>query len=246
MARGDEEQLSALSRDVAAVAALNDPTRLALYRFVVGSARLVSRDEAAEAVGIRREMAAFHLDRLANEGLLDVQFRRLSGRHGPGAGRPAKLYRRSARKVQVTLPQRRNELAARLLAEALNDKRSATESLVNAARTFGEALGEQARRDAGAGAGRRRLIEHGVAALAAWGYEPSLDDGRITLRNCPFDDLRDYPDVVCGLLNRALLEGVVVGLGADGVMAVFDPRPDQCCVVIRTFTPMPRGSASAS
>src|SRR5690606_669386 len=91
---------------VAGVAALNDPVRRALYRFVADSAEAVSREQAASAVGVQKALAAFHLDKLADEGLLEFEFKRLTGRRGPGAGRPAKLYRRSARQIDLSLPPR--------------------------------------------------------------------------------------------------------------------------------------------
>src|SRR5215471_13848934 len=130
-------QPSALSGDVAALAALNDPLRLALYQYVTGQTAPVSRDQAAEAMGVGREMAAFHLDRLADQGLLDVAFRRLSGKQGPGAGRPAKLYSRSAREVSVCLPPRRYDIAARLFAEALAAQDPAR-ALTEVSGAFGE------------------------------------------------------------------------------------------------------------
>src|SRR5215213_10815912 len=91
---------------LAAVAALGDPLRRRLYRFVSTQDHAVSRDEAAEAVATTRSAAAFHLDRLVQDGLLETEFRRLSGRQGPGAGRPAKLYRRSHGEIAVSLPAR--------------------------------------------------------------------------------------------------------------------------------------------
>src|SRR5215210_3201013 len=103
---------------VAGVAALNDPVRRALYLFVVNSPEAVSREQAASAVDIQKPLAAFHLDRLAEEGLLDFEFRRLTGRTGPGAGRPAKLYRRSERQIDVSLPHREYDVAGHLLAAA--------------------------------------------------------------------------------------------------------------------------------
>src|SRR2546423_55622 len=111
-----------VASQISAIAALNEPIRRALYAYVLEQPGPVGRDEAAEAVGITRELAAFHLDKLLEEGLLDVEYRRLSGRSGPGAGRPAKLYHPSRRQVQVILPGRHYELAARLMAEALEEK----------------------------------------------------------------------------------------------------------------------------
>jgi len=124
-------------------------------------------------VGITRELAAFHLDKLLEEGLLDVEYRRLSGRSGPGAGRPAKLYHPSRRQVQVILPERRYELAAQLMAQALEDKDSEpAAALDSAARRFGEALGVEARRRVGRRAGLRRVLGTACAVLRDQGFEP--------------------------------------------------------------------------
>src|SRR4051794_5957379 len=106
------------AEQVAGVGALADPVRRALYRFVVESDEPVSRDQAAAGVALPRHTAKFHLDRLVADGLLDVEFRRLSGRRGPGAGRPSKLYRRSGRQLSVSIPPRRYDMAGGGLAEA--------------------------------------------------------------------------------------------------------------------------------
>src|SRR5438105_6587674 len=119
-----DEQQDARPDRLAAISALGEPTRRALYEHVVTAGEWVSRDDAADAVGIERATAAHHLDRLAADGLLEVDYRRLSGRQGPGAGRPAKLYRRARREFDVTLPPRDYELAARLLAEAVEHART--------------------------------------------------------------------------------------------------------------------------
>ena len=130
---------------VAGVAALHDPVRRALYLFVVGSADAVSREQAAAGVGVQRALAAFHLDKLADEGLLDVEFRRLTGRTGPGAGRPAKLYRRSAREIEVSLPPREYDLAGLLLAGAIDaadaSGRKVRDELERSSFEFGRAMG---------------------------------------------------------------------------------------------------------
>ena len=106
---------------VAGLAALADPIRRELYLFVAAQPEPVSRDRAAEGVDVPRHTAKFHLDKLVEQGLLDTGFQRLSGRRGPGAGRPTKLYRRSGRELSVTLPERRYDLAGRLLAQAIDD-----------------------------------------------------------------------------------------------------------------------------
>jgi predicted ArsR family transcriptional regulator len=195
----------------------------------------VSRDEAAEAVGISRTLAGFHLDRLARDGLLETSFRRLSGRSGPGAGRPAKLYRRADRQVAVSLPQRSYELAARILADTVDagGGPDAHASLATSARTAGGQIGADARVRAGSRAGRKRLLDGTVAALAAQGYEPERGPREIRLRNCPFHALvSEHRGMVCGM-NLALIEGVVEGAGLDGVEPVLDPKPGMCCVALR-------------
>lgn len=218
-----------LQRQIAGVAALEEPARRALYFYVAGRKREVGREEAARAVGVSRTLAGFHLDRLAAEGLLEVSFRRLSGRAGPGAGRPAKLYRRSDRQVEVTLPQRSYELAARLLAGAV-EASDATAALRQTARHAGERIGTEARAAAGARAGRERLLASTLAALTAHGYEPERTGGAVRLRNCPFHGLiGEHKQLVCGM-NLALLDGVIAGLALPGATAALDPQPGLCCV----------------
>lgn len=223
---------------VARLAALGEPARRDLYFYVVRRQRDVSREEAARAVGVSRSLAGFHLDRLVEEGMLETSFRRLSGRAGPGAGRPAKLYRRSSRQVEVSLPQRKYELAARILATAIDasDAPKTRKALVKTARSIGEQIGTEARARAGSRPGRKRLLAGMVDALTAQGYEPEAAGGELRLRNCPFHALvSEHKDLVCGM-NLALIEGVVEGLEVSTVRPVRDPAPGRCCVRLRVET----------
>jgi len=219
--------------EIDGIAALQEPVRRALYRYVVQEGREVTRDEAAEALEISRGLAAFHLDKLAEEELLAVSYRRLTGRSGPGAGRPSKLYRRSLRQFDITLPPRSYELAARLFARAL-DGSSGTPppSLQEVARGFGRNLGLEARERAGENAAAGALLDAMQVVLEGYGFEPRRDpDGRIRLRNCPFHALSaEYRTLVCGM-NLSIMDGVVEGLGASGVEAALEPWPGMCCVV---------------
>jgi len=227
-----------LEQEIAGLAVLGEPVRRSLYFYVVYRQRDVSRDEAAQAVGVSRTLAGFHLDRLAEEGLLDTSFRRLSGRTGPGAGRPAKLYRRSGRQVEVSLPQRSYELAARILAAAIDASgpRRARSALRKTARMIGERIGADAKARAGSRPGKKRLLAGAVAALAANGYEPEHATGEIRLRNCPFHALvSEHKELVCGM-NLALVEGVVEGLDLPGATPVLDPKPGMCCVSLKLGT----------
>jgi predicted ArsR family transcriptional regulator len=222
-----------VAAQISAIAALNEPIRRALYAYIAQSSEPVGRDEAAKAVGITRELAAFHLDKLLEEGLLDAEYRRISGRSGPGAGRTAKLYRPSGREVRVLLPERRYDLAAELMAEALEDPGDdPTAALERAARRFGERLGAEARRDLGKRVGTDRLLDRACAILGDYGFEPLRLNRQIRLRNCPFDQVaKEHTALVCGM-NLALGQGLLAGLGADGIDVRLDPMPGTCCIAL--------------
>src|SRR6188768_1678191 len=146
------------STDIGAVALLDEPVRRDLYEYVIRSGRAISRDEAASATEVSRALVAFHLDRLVDAGLLVAEYKRLSGRTGPGAGRPSKLYRRAPAEVAVSLPDRRYEVPALVFAETLEHvvDQLPPDSLRTAARRVGEAAGSTARKKAGPRAGARR------------------------------------------------------------------------------------------
>ncbi len=227
---------SELERQIAAIASLHEPVRRGLYLYVARRRRDVGRDEAARALRISRALAAFHLDKLVRQGLLETSYRRLTGRRGPGAGRPAKLYRRSAHQLDLTLPRRRYELAGRMLAQALTEARSpaAVRALRRVARDVGRGLGADARRGRrGAGTSRGPLAR--LLGVLEWcGFEPARSNGSVHLANCPFAALANQSRaLVCGM-NLALLEGVLQGVQARGMRAVLDPQPPSCCVVLRS------------
>ncbi|NJD28761.1 MAG: helix-turn-helix domain-containing protein [Chloroflexi bacterium] len=221
--------------DIEAVALLDEPARRALYDAVVGASQPLSRDEAASATGVSRALAAFHLDKLVEAGLLEVEYRRLSGRSGPGAGRPSKLYLRGAREVAVSLPARQYEVPAGLLATALEQIAGPTpiEALRSAAHRLGEGIGAAARKRSGPRPSRKRLRAELRETLEARGYEPlDTPTGEIRFANCPFHALvDDHRDLVCGM-NLALASGILDGLGDDRLTARLDPQPGRCCVAI--------------
>jgi predicted ArsR family transcriptional regulator len=220
---------------VAGVASLAEPVRLALYRYIGAQPAAVGRDQAADGVGVPRHTAKFHLDKLVDEGLLEVEYRRLTGRLGPGAGRPAKLYRRSDREVSVTVPDREYQLAGELMAGAI--ERAATDgtdvvaALHGVAREHGRELGRAARRATGSRPSRAAVVRTTCSTLASSGYEPRVEDGRIVLANCPFHALaRDHTALVCGM-NLALLEEVA-GQSHERLTAALDPGEGRCCVAL--------------
>ncbi|MGW7822471.1 helix-turn-helix transcriptional regulator [Streptomyces puniciscabiei] len=217
-------------KDIDAIASLQDPVRRRLYEYVVAQGREVGRNEAAEAAGVARTLAAHHLDKLTEAGLLESGSRRLTGRSGPGAGRPAKVYTRVRAERAVSLPARDYRTAAELLAEAA-EQAGLDAGLCAAARRRGEAL-----RGSAASCGG---LDEAMETLAARGYEPHLEGAEgmageaahvVRMRNCPFHAVAErFPPLVCGM-NLALLEGL---LGTDGPVRVrMDARPGECCVVV--------------
>ncbi|WP_132155225.1 helix-turn-helix transcriptional regulator [Kribbella antiqua] len=206
--------------------------RRRLYDHVVRQTAAVTRDEAATALGLPRATAAFHLDRLAAEGLLDVVYERRSGRSGPRAGRPSKLYRRSERHIDVSLPEHRYDLAERLLAEAIEDAETTGEApraaLDRRARQLGNEVAAAARGAASAGTSSDAVMR----ILEAHGFEPRADDDVIVLGNCPFHTLaREHTELVCEM-NLCLLSGLLAGLDTPQLQARLKPEPGHCCVCL--------------
>ena len=226
---------------VASIAALAEPIRRALYLFVVAQPEPVTRDEAAEAVGVAHHVAKFNLDKLEEEGLLEADYARAPGRRGPGAGRPAKRYRRAPHEIEVSLPERRYDLAGELMAQAIVTAEETSsgvgDALTATAREAGRALGQQVRELAGARPRKGVLVEAVTDVLTEQGYEPRTDGSTITLANCPFHALaQHHTDLVCGM-NLDLLEGLLDGVGHDALRARLSPAPGRCCVTIEPGAP---------
>ena len=210
-----------------ALSSLDDPVRRQLYQYVAERDAPVSRDDAAAAAGIGRTLAAYHLDKLVDANLLEVSYRRPAGRAGPGAGRPAKLYTRTAGELVVSVPPRDYELLARLLVSSIEqDTGGAVRAALNEA---AHDAGRQAVRDADGDV---------MAALRNCGYLPQVDErGCITLRNCPFHSVaKDHLEVVCAL-NLQLVEGVIAGSRRRDARTELNQRPGRCCVVVHRAHP---------
>jgi predicted ArsR family transcriptional regulator len=220
--------------DLEALGALAEPNRRRLYDFVVSARRWVSREEAAEASGLGRSVASHHLDRLADDGLLETDYRRMNDRRGPGAGRPAKVYRRAATEVAVHLPPRDYELAGRLLAEATDTARRDGVTIDVAVRDVARRAGAEIGESAKARARGRSLADARSAVLDeldARGFEPeAIDDDRVVLHNCPFHQLAQaHTELICGM-NLCLFEGLLAEMSDAALRARLEPDPEQCCV----------------
>jgi predicted ArsR family transcriptional regulator len=226
-----------VDQQLTSLAGLGDPIRRALYRHVADRGVPVSRDEAAQAAGISRPLAAYHLDKLVDDGLLEPRYHRRGRRRGPGAGRPAKHYVRADRPLELSLPARDYAALAELLAGAFEaDRSGAVKAALNrAAAALGTELGTEAAGRTAPDGDPDQVLAAVRQVLAARGYEPNQDpDGTIRLRNCPFDRIAvRHRELVCGA-NHAMLQALTHQVDGDPptVRAVLDPQPGRCCVTL--------------
>lgn len=203
----------------AAVTTLTDRSRRALYDYVRRQDHPVAREEAADATAMTRGLAAFHLDKLVDAGLLTARYE-APGDRPRGRGRAPKVYAAVGEGVAVTIPERRYELIADILAEAVT---AGTEP-DRVAHRRGHDLGTSLRDAAG----------DVVDALADLGFEPEPDPDAVRLYNCPFHALATrHTALVCGL-NHAFVTGLLDGLGTTTLDVHLVPRPGACCVELRT------------
>ena len=212
---------------------LAEPTRRRVYLAVRAADSPATRDAVAEATGISRRLAAFHLDLLADAGLLTTDYARPPGRRGPGAGRPAKRYRAAPVDLELSLPARRYDIAARILARAVNEAPAGDTrgQALAVAREEGERIGSLRRPGGRMSVGA--TLDAARVVLEDLGYEPLWSDDCLRLRNCPFHAVVDVaPDLVCGV-NDELIGGVLDGLeGHARVRAALDGVPPDCCVTV--------------
>jgi predicted ArsR family transcriptional regulator len=238
-----------LSEQLTPLGALSEPTRRSLYEYVASQPTPVSREQAADAVCLPVHSVRFHLEKLVDAGLLEVEHRRLSGRTGPGAGRPSKLYRRSSRPISVSLPPRRYDLAGRLLAAAVERAADDGLSVRDALDLVSRAEGGRLARDAAAQStgtpdsaspadcppvqgSPADPLARVTAVLATHGFEPHVTGDAATLSNCPFDRLAaEHTELVCGM-NLSLISGILDGLRITSLTAQLAPAPGRCCVTV--------------
>jgi predicted ArsR family transcriptional regulator len=216
---------------VAGLASLDDPLRRRLYAYVASCDEPTVRDDAAAAAGVSRTLAAYHLDKLAEAGILTISYARTSGRVGPGAGRPAKQYQRRQQELLASVPPRSYGLLAKLLAEAI-----ATDDSGTVRSTIAAVAREN---------GRTCAADSDISEqLREFGYEPApTASGDIELRNCPFHQIaHQYTELVCGL-NLQLIQGMLEANGELPQRAALAPGAGRCCVVVRAA---PRGTHRGS
>ena len=205
-------------------ALLADGSRRALYDYVRRQGRPVGREEAADATEMSRGLAAFHLDKLVEAGLLVARYEAPLGQPR-GRGRAPKVYEAVGDGLTITIPARRYELIAEILADAVaQNPAQAGDAAMHRAHERGRDLGQQLRE------GGADLL----GVLAELGFEPHPSEGRVLLHNCPFHALaRRHTELVCGL-NHRFVAGLVAGLRARDVDTHLVPRPGACCVELST------------
>ena len=228
---------------------LADDLRRRIYGAVRGARVPLTREDIARHVGISPRLAAFHLDKLLTHGLLQSHYARPPGRGGPGAGRSAKYYEPSEVEIDISIPDRRYDLAGELLVDAVSSQRRGESARASAVRVAA-ARGHEIGRDAGAARrlrrpGAERTLATAEDTLREYGYEPYRDgNDDVALSNCPFDSLaKRNPELVCEM-NRAFLDGILRGMGNDSVEAALECTPGDCCVTLRA--PVRRSSAARS
>lgn len=226
----------AFQSEISSVALLGDPIRRGLYEFVTAQHESVSRDMAAAGIEIARHVAKFHLDKLEEEGLLEAEYRRPSGRRGPGAGRPTKYYRRSSREISVSFPERHYDFAAHLMAQAITLSQESTmpitKALEKSITNFGQAMAEEVKGKLERHPSKTKMTTALIEVLADHGYEPRSEGDGILLANCPFHTLaQEYTLLICGI-NRDLIGAFIKELPTS-VKVNLDPAPGRCCVTLQ-------------
>lgn len=219
---------------IEALAVLGDESRRRMFAFARRAGRPISRDDAAVEVGISRKLAAFHLERLVEAGLLRSHFEH-AGRLRK-VGRAPKLYEPTGADLKVSIPPRQPDLLAAILLEGVlsDEQGGALASARRAAFRRGERVGEEVRAQTRPGRlSAERALTLSEATLAGAGFEPVRPrPGCLRLHSCPFHPLAaTQPEAVCGL-NHAFVTGLLSGLGANTVQAVLDPGGGECCVEI--------------
>lgn len=218
---------------IKAVASLTDDLRRGMYAFIRRVRRPVTRDEAAAEVGISRKLAAFHLDKLVEAGLLRASYDAVGAIRK--VGRAPKVYETADADIQIAIPARQHGLLADILLDAVlaaGLDENARQATMRIARQRGEDLGASEREQARPGRlGAERALTVAEAVLAQYGFEPTRENSTLVrLRNCPFHPLAaKAPDLVCGI-NHAFLTGFLTGLDAATTRAVLMPYTGECCV----------------
>jgi len=231
---------------VDALAGIAQPELREIVLFARSRSRPISADDVAAEFGIHRSVARGRLDRLAETGLLTVSFKRLSGRAGPGAGRPAKLYSVPPETTALEFPARHYE---RLVAHFVDAVPEETRTEV------GEEFGRDLAGEAGLPRvrGFRAAAERACEALGKLGFQASVvdaDEHSVTIATptCPLRPLV-MAKAEAATVDRGMWAGLVKAhLPAQSTCKVTCETRDcldshsSCRVVLDFETPAGRSS----
>jgi len=194
--------------------AVGTPALRAALLYVRGRSAPVSAEELAAAQGVHANVARSRLDRLVEAGLLLSHFERRTGRTGPGAGRPAKIYAPAPETTAVEFPERNFADLVALLVDEL-PPRARTKRLREVGAGFARRLLERTPvkpvRDL------RRGLERVCQALGELGFQATVEevDGHRAVLSTPICPLRPlvvaHPELVevdrgmwCGLVEAGV------------------------------------------
>lgn len=213
---------------------LGDPTRRGIYITVREAPEPATASQIADLFSIHPNVARHHLDRLAEDGYLEVTRRRPDGKSGPGAGRPAKCYTATAKEIDLHFPARRYDLLSELLVRVI--ERIDPGNLADIAADIGREYGSEIASEIGAPSESGFVTAVNAVALAMTGMgfttDSDADTRRLLTSHCPFADTAvKHPEVVCSL-DRGIVSGLMEGLSPDWrpVQVVSHPGLAEDCV----------------
>ncbi len=225
----DTRQLERTLSDLTST--LGDPTRRSIYLTVRESAEPMTAAQIAAAFNIHANVARHHLDRLADEGYLEVTRRRPEGKNGPGAGRPAKCYTPTDKEIELQFPARRYDLLADLLIRVVQrlEPERASEIAAQVGHDYGVEL-----------AGTLDLPDAGFDSVLAtvqqamvnvgFAVDTNTNSRQLLMSHCPFGRTAfDHPEVVCSL-DRGIVNGLMEALhhATDTVTAPKETWGEDC------------------
>jgi predicted ArsR family transcriptional regulator len=224
--------------------AVGDPELRETLLWARAQARPIDADQLAAAHEIHRNVARSRLERLVTARLLTASFERRTGRTGPGAGRPAKVYAVSPELGAIEFPARRYESLLGLLVAGLPIEGRA-DKLREIGIEFGRELARTARlRPAKTlAAGFDRMC----AAVRSLGYQAAVTEvtengAVIATPTCPLRPLvRAHPETAeidrgmwAGLAATALAVSDVVNVDCETRDCLEDHAACRVLIELRT------------
>ena len=215
---------------------LGDPTRRSIYLTVRESADPVTAAQIAAEFDIHANVARHHLDRLADEGYLEITRKRPEGKNGPGAGRPAKCYTSTDKEIELQFPARRYDLLADLLIRVVQklEPERAPEIAAEVGREYGmELAGTLQLPDAASFDSVLAVVQQAMVDVG-FAVDTNTGNRQLLMSHCPFGRTAfDHPEVVCSL-DRGIVNGLMEALHhvTDTVTAPKETWGEGCVTTV--------------